>query len=150
MKISLSAQQFLRLCSFSLIVAFIMFTPVIAFSQDEQSAGQEEELINSGSNSQGQQSERTAPVVGEGPWQNSAGSAVGTTDVNTNSGSSAGSANRPGGRPTAAQRPDPGGNPDVPFDNNMNLVFLAAGLIFAFWIAKRRLSDKTVTIKSNK
>jgi hypothetical protein len=33
---------------------------------------------------------------------------------------------------------NPAGNPDVPFDQNMNIVFLLSGLIFAFFIARRK------------
>lgn len=35
-----------------------------------------------------------------------------------------------------------GGNPDVPFDSNMNMVFLAAGVLFAVIITVRQLRKK--------
>lgn len=43
------------------------------------------------------------------------------------------------------QPPDPvDGNPDVPFDENMNLVFLAIGLLFAAVVIVRRLRKNAV------
>ena len=33
---------------------------------------------------------------------------------------------------------DPGGNPDVPFDRNMNIAFLIAGIGFAYMIYRRQ------------
>lgn len=35
-----------------------------------------------------------------------------------------------------------GGNPEVPFDSNMNMVFLAAGVLFAVIITVRQLRKK--------
>ena len=41
--------------------------------------------------------------------------------------------------------PGPGDdNPDVPFDGTMNLLFLAAGLVFAAVIVRKKLSKKVV------
>lgn len=40
---------------------------------------------------------------------------------------------------------DGGGNPEVPFDNNMNLVFLAAGILFAVIITVRQLRKRAAT-----
>jgi len=37
---------------------------------------------------------------------------------------------------------DPGGNPDVPFDPVMNLVFLCSGLVFAYFISRRQFNRK--------
>ena len=37
---------------------------------------------------------------------------------------------------------DGGGNPEVPFDNNMNLIFLAAGILFAVIITVRQLRKR--------
>lgn len=49
------------------------------------------------------------------------------------------------GNPTPDNR-DPGGNPDVPFDTNMNIAFLIGGLVFAFVVYRRRM--KPVNVKS--
>lgn len=38
---------------------------------------------------------------------------------------------------------DNGGNPEVPFDNNMNLMFLAAGILFAVIITVRQLRKRS-------
>ncbi len=35
-----------------------------------------------------------------------------------------------------------GGNPEVPFDSNMNMIFLAAGVLFAVIITVRQLRKK--------
>lgn len=92
-----------------------------------------------------------------GPWQNSAGSTIGSSgnaitegtarpaDPNLNS--AAGSAARPAAGPTPDATGGPGGNPDVPFDTNMNLVFLVAGISFAYIIYRRRLKLQAVPAK---
>jgi len=88
-----------------------------------------------------------------GVWGNSAGSSIGTPSssnsaadrpANPNLGPGGGSLNRPAA-PTGITPP---GNPDVPFDDNMNLGFLAIGLVFAFVIFKKRLSLQPITVKS--
>ncbi len=43
------------------------------------------------------------------------------------------------------QPPGPGDeNPDVPFDDNMNLIFLAAGIVFAVFIISKKLRKNAV------
>ena len=42
---------------------------------------------------------------------------------------------------------DPNGNPDVPFDSNMNLAFLAIGLVFALVVYRRRVKGAEVKAK---
>lgn len=152
MKLSLSIfKQSLKLWSFGLVVAFSIMVPNSAFSQEEQLEDQE---IGSGTNSQDQQPDGIGPVVGGNPWDNSAGSSAGTS-LDNNSGNDPTSA-EPASRPGAAQRPgatldiEPPPNPDVPFDDNMNLVFLTAGLVFAFWVARKKMATKTAAINSNK
>ena len=39
--------------------------------------------------------------------------------------------------------PDAAGNPEVPFDDNMNLFFLAAGIVFAVIITVKQLRKRT-------
>ena len=39
-----------------------------------------------------------------------------------------------------------GGNPEVPFDSNMNMVFLAAGILFAVIITVRQLRKKAASV----
>ena len=43
------------------------------------------------------------------------------------------------------QPPPPDGNPEVPFDNNMNLLFLAVGIVFAVVITVRQLRKRAAT-----
>jgi hypothetical protein len=38
--------------------------------------------------------------------------------------------------------PPAGGTPDVPFDSNLNLIFLAAGLAFAVFITVKQIKKK--------
>jgi hypothetical protein len=54
-------------------------------------------------------------------------------------------------RPTSGATPDgrgPGGNPDVPFDENMNLAFLAAGVVFAFMVVRKRTKLQAVAVQN--
>ena len=43
---------------------------------------------------------------------------------------------------------DPGGNPDVPFDDNMNLAFLVTGIAFSFWVIRKRMLKPASVISS--
>ena len=138
MKISLSTHHYLvKFWSIALILGIVILTPSKGFSQDEP---QEEQQINSGV--QDVEVDRTAPVVGSDPWENSAGSTIGTRQpVENAAGAAAESPARPGvaQRPAAVDDIDPPNNPDIPFDTNMNIAFLISGLIFAFWVAKKKL-----------
>jgi hypothetical protein len=42
---------------------------------------------------------------------------------------------------------DPGGNPDVPFDSNMNIGFLALGIAFAAFLLRKRWKLQPVATK---
>lgn len=147
MKISLNSnKRRLKLLSGVFFISFAMLTPFSAFSQEEPQQQEEEQIAPSSI------PETTTPVIGSSdPWENSAGSTIGTQDNDINSGtvgSTPGTldnpASRPAQRPGEALGPDPPGNPDVPFDDNMNLVFLAAGLTFAFWVAKKKIIKSPV------
>jgi hypothetical protein len=46
---------------------------------------------------------------------------------------------------TPPSPPSGGGGVDVPFDSNMNLMFLAAGVLFAVIITVRQLRKKATT-----
>jgi len=124
-----------------LVFAGFMLAPAAAFSQVDQ----EEE----GGYNDPQLEISTAPG-GEGPWQNSAGSAIGSSD---NFSSTTPRTTAPAGtphlsRPNATLDRDPGGNPDVPFDDNMNLAFLAGGLLFAFIVVRKRWNLKPASINT--
>ena len=139
MKLSMSNhKQYLKLLSLSLIVAFTILAPNSAFSQEEQP---QEEIIP-GSNSRDEQPNVTRPVVGGSPWENSAGSIIGTSDDNSSNSSSASSNRVAASRPGTVLGPGDPPNPDVPFDANMNLIFLTAGVAFAFWIAMKKLAAR--------
>lgn len=138
----------------AITVAALMMVPTIGFGQEEQEDG-----FGSGSSSD-QQGQSVPAVTGStSPWGNVTG-AEGTTDqqdgTTTSTGevrsrdsrangtAPAGAANRPAG---TLDR-DPGGNPDVPFDANMNLAFLAAGVGFAFIVMRKRLKLKEAPVSS--
>ncbi len=135
---------FLKRNRFAILLAFtiIMVMPLSAICQEQD---QEEENINTAPVSGGS----TGPVIGSSsPWgnSNSTQDANATTDQNgVSSGTGNGSATQPGTLPNRLGRPSkvldrtPGGNPDVPFDDNMNLVFLVAGLTFAVWVVRRKI-----------
>jgi len=157
MKISLSfGKSSLKFWSVCLAATFLMFTPFGAFCQDEE---QQDQDVNAGSSWHTQPAERPGPVVGSNsPWGNSGGATIGTrSDYSTNNGTAGTSSS--GANRAVSQRPggatidgrDPPGNPDVdvPFDDNMNLMFLAAAIAFGVWVVKKRLSTKAEAIKND-
>lgn len=95
----------------------------------------------------------TPSTTGSGPWQNSAGSTIGTRDNGANSTTKPAADPRLGpgagtlGRPVTDGR-GPGGNPDVPFDDNMNLLFLAGGIAFAFIAVRKKARLKAIPAKN--
>jgi hypothetical protein len=149
MKISLSMhKQRLKLWAFSFVAAFAMLLPFSAFSQDEQ---QDEQDLNSGGNYR--QAERPAPSAGGTPWENSrrASARPDYTTPGTTGAASRPAAARPVGGATV-DLVDPGGPPDVevPLDENLTLIFLAGAIVFAFWVAKKRMTAKAVAVKNDK
>ena len=79
------------------------------------------------------------------PWPGSSGSSTNETQQQR---PGANSALRPvGGNSVLNTPPDPSGNPDVPFDDNMNLGFLAVGIVFAFVVYRKNFTKKPVTVK---
>jgi hypothetical protein len=127
------------------LIAIVMLSPS---SVNAQSAGVGTE--DSYDEPAGRQSSN-----GNGPWGNSAGSTIGTPDISTPGtnangsqganplGPGGGTLGRPLG-PTPDATGGPGGNPDVPFDTNMNLIFLGTGIIFAYVVYRRRFKLKPV------
>lgn len=133
----------------AVLITVILLCPAAGYSQ------QEEEEVDSYD-----RQDQVVPADGIGtpgtsPWENSAGATIGTRDENTGSSTAEGTrqGNRPGQTPAgAANRPastldrNPGGNPDVPFDDNMNLAFLAAGVGFAFFVMRKKLKLKEALV----
>jgi hypothetical protein len=145
---------------------FICISPVTVFSQEQQQ--EEQQPIE-------QPTVDTRPVdnnngtLNSSPWPSTSNSAsdnnaaAGSVDRYSNTGSAArpvtgGTAQRPaaGGTVTAGSPGGgggfDGGNPDVPFDDNMNLAFLVVGLVFAFVVYKKRFasSDKASLVATKK
>ena len=142
------------------IVFCAVITPNTAFSQDqepEQGTSTRPDPVNSSSGSNSSTSGSTSP------WGNSSGLSVGTPTIGSSTigdGTSINATNadpaadpRLGPRGGSIRRPasingrTPGGNPDVPFDDNMNLAFLVSGLIFAYLVAKKKMFAKAVVVK---
>lgn len=126
-------------------IAGMLALPVAAYSQDRESGD-------------GAQEEMEAPSsTSSGPWQNSAGSTIGTRDNTPTVGNAttrpaADPRLGPGGgslsRGAVGDGRGPGGNPDVPFDTNMNLAFLLAGIVFAFIVVRKKLRLKAVPVQN--
>jgi hypothetical protein len=126
----------------AIMIAAIFALPGVAFSQQAEDEQQVDETESSTS-------------TGTGPWQNSAGSVIGNSangsTVSTTSSTAAEGANKPardprlgpnGGslnRGAVGDGRDPGGNPDVPFDENMSLVFLAGAIAFAYAVSGKKM-----------
>ncbi len=116
-----------------LLLAVVMSAPVLSYAQSDEEA-----------------EPATESASGTGPWGNSAASSVGSR---SSSATTEASATDPRLNPGALARPagatpdatgGPGGNPDVPFDAGMNLMFLAGGLVFAYVVYRRRFKLKPV------
>ena len=109
---------------------------------------------NASSNDFNDEPAAVEPNQGGGPWGNSAGSSIGTRDNSSTErqatdprlGPGGGTLGRPAG-PTPDATGGPGGNPDVPFDTSMTLMFLAGGIVFAYVVYRRRLKLKAVEAK---
>ena len=72
------------------------------------------------------------------PWGNTNSASGTTTNSGTNSSTAKpakGTLAKPAG---TLDLPDPS-NPDVPFDDNMNLAFLVTGIAFSFWVIRKRM-----------
>jgi len=147
-------KRYLKLHALMMIIAFAMLLPVSAFCQEEQPQQEEQQLIPT-INSPSDQSAR--PIVGASPWANSAGSAIGTrstTDADvrnvTPPATSRATLSRPGVTLADPGGGGPGGNPDVPFDKNMNIAFLIIGAAFAFWTIRKRITGRALPLNQNR
>lgn len=88
----------------------------------------------------------TTPAIGsDRPWENNTGSSGGTVRPY---GSGNAITKKGGATPLGGVDPDPGGNPDVPFDDNMNLGFLAVGIVFAIVVVRKRFNAKPIKVSS--
>ena len=124
----------------------VMLSPAFTFGQSgsrqNDNSNDEEPAAQSGGS------------TNSGPWGNSAGSTIGTREHNTEKpvtdprlGPGGGTLGRPAG-PTPDATGGPGGNPDVPFDTSMNLMFLAGGIVFAYLVYRRTFKLKAVTAEN--
>jgi hypothetical protein len=133
--------KFIKSNAAVVLFAAVLLTPSLSQAQSsgrEMDNNDDEPAVQSGS-------------ATSGPWQNSAGSTIGGASsterqnaANPNLGPGGGTVARPLSGPTPDATGGPGGNPDVPFDTNMNLMFLAGGVVFAYIVYRRRLKLKPV------
>lgn len=126
-----------------ILITAALTSPSVTYGQSQDDGYDDEPAASSSTNA--------------GPWQNSAGATVGTRDNGSGAvrqavpaiGPGGGSLNRPAAGPTPDATGGPGGNPDVPFDASMNIMFLATGLVFAYVVYRRRLKLKPVIAEKN-
>jgi hypothetical protein len=146
MRIPIMAISMLKKYTVLAAVCGFVSLPGISFGQIEESSSNATQ-------------EAARPSSGSSLWGNSAASGIGSTSIIPSAGnqredvnaagtvrsingveqprSSTGSTIRLRTGPTTDGR-DPGGNPDVPFDTNMNICFLIAGLLFSVWVIKKK------------
>lgn len=131
----------------------LLLAGTICFTSMASAQSFDEEGIDEGSSTE--QSSGANDIWGD----QTPASAIGSTDISTTpleittnkpANSATGHALRPAAGPTPDATGGPGGNPDVPFDTNMNILFLAIGLVFAFIIFKKRSKLSTVRVVNNK
>jgi hypothetical protein len=133
--------------SIVLIVLSIGFNPLVANAQEED-GDNETEQFNNNSNA----APDPVGTLNTSPWGTNAGNASTATDTREAEGNVAnpsqpnrgGTAARPRPGGTTLDGPDPGGNPDVPFDPLMNLGFLAVGLAFVVVVLRKKINAPTM------
>ena len=134
-------KYFINYRCFAVAIA-ISLLPVAGFSQEAddqplQEAPQVERPSGSSSGS----------GLSTSPWQgNSNNTSANETQQQRPGSNPANPALRPVGGSTVLEDPGPGGNPDVPFDDNMNFGFLVVGIVFAFVVYRKSLMKKPVTV----
>ncbi len=123
------------------------------FSPREETTPPAQNPITIGGGMWGQQN----PDQEANPQSNGTNSEDVNTDAEGTGGATAPSPGRGGIRRTTtvggvtreAAGTNPAGNPDeVPFDDNMNLVFLISGMAFAFIIMRKKLMTNKTSVRS--
>lgn len=123
------------------IAVAIGLLPVAGFSQeaDDQPLQETPQVERPSGSSSGS-------GLSTSPWQGSSNNTPANETQQQRPGSNpANPALRPVGGNSVLADPAPGGNPDVPFDDNMNLGFLMVGIVFAFVVYRKNLIKKAVT-----
>ncbi len=134
-------RYFINYRSFAIAVA-IALLPAVGFSQEaEDQPVQEDPQVERPSGSS------TNSGLSSSPWGgNSSSTPAVETQQQRPGANPTNPALRPVGGSTVLADPAPGGNPDVPFDDNMNLGFLAVGIVFAFVVFRKSIIKKPVTV----
>lgn len=137
------------------IAVAIGFIPLAGFCQEA-----DEQLVQDLPQVERGGADAGSSILSTSPWPGNASATPNNDAQQQSSGTTNNTSNTTQQRPgitTTAQRPGsrgntvlddplPGGNPDVPFDDNMNLGFLAVGVVFAFVIIRKRLMNKPITV----
>lgn len=137
-------------------VAFIAIVLICAAPVKAQEP-EDDQIIDQPTIDQGSTG-NSSGTLSTSPWPNNGSSSSSGSQASQSGGASgSGSAARPGTNPalrpvgggTTLER-DPGGNPDVPFDDDMNLGFLVVGLVFAFVVFKKQMENKAIVATTKK
>lgn len=138
-----------------LLLVFTLSLPTVVFAQEAQQendpAYQVEDLTTDPGNYTNPGTLSTSPWPNSSTTTNNSGSTNDPTAVSGANARPGATAQKPviGGGTTLASR-DPGDNPDVPFDDNMNLAFLVVGLVFAYVVYKKRFAGINKTVAGGK
>ncbi len=127
---------------FFAVVIAIGLLPVAGFSQEAA----DEPLVQDAPQVESAPGTSSNGSLSTSPWPGNNSSRSNTTTNQTQQRPVSNPALRPVGGNTVLAGEDPGGSPDVPFDDNMNLGFLAVAVVFAFVVIKKRLVNKAVTV----
>ena len=125
-------------------VVLIVFglLPVAGFSQ-----AADDQLLQDAPRDERPSGSSSGGGLSTSPWQGGSNSTSANEAQQQRPGSNpANPALRPVGGSTVLEDPGPGGNPDVPFDDNMNLGFLVVGIVFAFVVYRKSLMKKPVAV----
>jgi uncharacterized membrane protein YgcG len=148
MHLGISSKKYVAI----LAMVFISAAPATVFCQEQEEEQQPIEQPTVDPNPV----DVNTGTLNTSPWpsgNNNANNNTGTVDRSTGAAArpNTNSAQRPGNGGTVLSGPGggggfggggTGGNPDVPFDDNMNIGFLIVGLVFAFVVYRKRFSIK--------
>lgn len=135
-------QKKFNYCRCFIIAVAIGFLPVAGFSQEaDDRPVQEDPQVERPSGSS------TSNGLSTSPWRGNSNTTPAIEAQQQRPGTNpTNPALRPVGGNSVLDDPGPGGNPDVPFDDNMNLGFLAVGIVFAFVVYRKNVIKKPVTV----
>ena len=151
--------MFLR-TNFTKHVAFIAIVLICAAPVNSNAQDPEDQQVIDQPTTDPASTGNNTGTLSTSPWPNNgSSSSSGSQATQSGDGGGSGVAARPGTNPalrpvgggiTLDRAGGPGPNPDVPFDDTMNLGFLVVGLVFAFVVFKKRMANKAIVATSKK